>query len=277
MRTKLFILLTLVSTNCFAQFNYGETLSKLKDWELISDKNEKQEYVERIKSLTESENIFRFFDLNELHIVDVDQDGLKDILFSGEGGIDGGITEVYRSNGVSFECILSVIGKLCDVSTYQPGEKMVLRINNYACCGGFTNVFENYVLTLQGGKIKYSLQSKEEYVPEMVFPTVFFDRPIAFKIRNEEYKLRFSPVIDDTTEIVRPFDAYGNTIDVYSKNTIGYAIAERKDVTGRIWWFVKIDNNTSGVHRDWNAVGDNNKEPTYSLGWMSSRYLDLIK
>jgi len=272
------ILLIPISTFCQI-FDYSSTDDKLKIWEEITDTQEKIEFVNNFKETLDSGScIFLFSKLEEFYIIDIDRDGLKDVFFSGSCMLDGDVTAVYRFNGKTFEEMILVIGIIRQVSDYNSGSPFSFTINNHACCMGFTNVFERYVLILENGQYKYKLQSREDYPYDTEFPKTYLKKPIAFRTIKEEYKLRFSPMIDDTTLADRPYEAYGNTIWTYPANSIGVAIAEKEDETGRIWWFVKMNNKTAtGLEEFTSHVGDNNKEPTYSLGWMSSRFLEIIE
>ena len=256
--------------------NYESSVEKLNAWVKLSDKEAKLEYVNKLKDKFGDNCLFSFFNLKEFYVIDIDRDGLKDILYSGECMLEGGLTAIYRYNGIEFEELISVIGEVYQVSDYNSNLPFSFTLRNYACCGGFTDVFEKYELVKKNGNYSFKLQVREDYVSETVFPDTFYEKPIAFKTVREKYNLRFSPVIDDTSAVARPYEDYGNTVRSYPANSIGYAIAEKKDQTGRIWWFVRMDNKTAKGLEYTSKVGDNSEEPTYSLGWMSSRFVERL-
>ena len=66
----------------------------------------------------------------------------------------------------------------------------------------------------------------------------------------------------------------GNIVQTYTTRSKGYAISQRTDSTGRIWWFVIMLNNLN--LKDNSTVGDNNTIHHYSSGWMSSKYLKAL-
>ncbi|OFY08316.1 MAG: hypothetical protein A2W99_07000 [Bacteroidetes bacterium GWF2_33_16] len=260
------------------QIDYEKSIERIIDWEEITDKTVKLEFVNKLKAIRDEDNecYLIFFNLESFHVIDIDRDGVKDIVYSGECGLEGGSTVIFRNNGESFDELLSVIGEIHQVSELNSNLPFSFTLRNYACCGGFTDVFEKYILVKENGNYLYKLQLREDYVSETVFPETYFEKPIAFKTVREKYNLRFSPVIDDTSEVARPYEDYGNTVRTYPANSIGYAIAEKKDETGRIWWFVRMDNKTAIGLEYTRKVGDNSEEPTFSLGWMSNRFVEII-
>jgi len=279
MKKIIFLLFLAFPFSSFSQsFNYEKSVDKLSDWVEISDKQVKLEFINQLKSIRDEKNecYLVFFNIEEFYVVDIDRDGLKDIIYSGECGLDGGLTAIFRNTGETFEDLISVIGELYQVSDFNSNSPFSFTLRNYACCGGFTNVFEKYVLVLENGNYSYKLQSREDYPFDIEFPESYFEKPITFKTVKEKYNLRLSPIVDNETEMDRPYEAYGNIIRSYPENSFGYAIAEKKDETGRIWWFVKMDNKTAKGLEYTSDVGDNSKEPTYSLGWISSRYIEKV-
>lgn len=274
MRLAIFIILTINTLTSFSQFDINSSIENLDDWIITNDSIKKHQILDEIKNEYPDNCAFSFFNSSEFHIIDIDKNGLTDILYSGFCGIDGSSTQVFKFNGQNYDIILSVIGSLNGVIKKAQNSTFSLTINNYACCGGFTNVFETYVYTQIENTARFTLKSRYDYVAELVFPEEYLNKMVEFKTKQDIYKLRFSPEIDDTTEIARPYDdAFGNTIHTYSKNAMGLAIAEKKDKTGRVWWFVKMDNSSDPKMEYSKSFGDNNEQFTYSLGWMSSRYL----
>jgi len=258
-------------------FDYKNSFENISNWIEINNEKAKLEYINKLKVTHSNECFFNFFNLNEFFIIDIDRDGLKDILITGDCMMDAGLTAIYRYNGTYFEELLKVNGKIHQVSDYDSNLPFSFTLNNYGCCGGFDNVLEKYILVLENGSYSYKLQSRENFVFETEFPETYFKKPIAFKTVKEKYNLRFSPEIDDTSAIARPYNAYGNTVWIYPSNSIGFAIAETKDKTGRIWWFVKMDNKTAKGLEYTSEVGTNSKEPTFSLGWISSNFVEKIE
>jgi len=97
---------------------------------------------------------------------------------------------------------------------------------------------------------------------------------IPFKVSSEKYNLRLSPEIDSTTDYFGR-DFYGNEIAEYPKGSLGYALAEKKDSSGRIWWFVLMTNNIIPI-RSFYPRWEGAPIKYFSIGWMSSKYLERL-
>ena len=97
-----------------------------------------------------------------------------------------------------------------------------------------------------------------------------------FKTITEEYKLRLEPFINDTSTSSYPELVQGNTIAIYPKESLGYALSQQQDDTGRIWWFVIMKNNLKPISSVMYS-GFYENDDYYSCGWMSSRFLKKIE
>ena len=124
---------------------------------------------------------------------------------------------------------------------------------------------------------KISLQASSKYcaILSTIFPSEYDIEPILFEVKNEMYYLRLAPVIDNE-KMNYEINIKGNVIAEYGLGAKGYALAEKKDDTGRIWWFVIMLNNNLPI-KSMFSEGSNNENKFYSIGWMSSRYLEEVK
>lgn len=80
-------------------------------------------------------------------------------------------------------------------------------------------------------------------------PTQYFEKEIEFTVKNEKYYLRSEPGEQNGVII-------GEIHDTYTSGDKGRAFASETDSTGRVWWYVIMDNGIAG--------------------WMSSRYLEVL-
>lgn len=79
-----------------------------------------------------------------------------------------------------------------------------------------------------------------------------------------------NPYIDSSQKYNEDLHINGNIVQTYTKGSKGYAISERVDSSGRVWWFVVMLNNLN-LNGSF-SEGSNNSITNYSIGWMSSRY-----
>ena len=125
---------------------------------------------------------------------------------------------------------------------------------------------------------KINAISKMEYLNNAIekYPSHYFDKPIRFEVLNNKYNIRFSPIIDDTTEVWYCGEPQnGNSLGKIKAGSIGYALAEATDSTGRIWWFVAMSPDSEiykPIYYDKTISPD-----TYKLGWISSKFVKEIE
>jgi len=101
-------------------------------------------------------------------------------------------------------------------------------------------------------------------------PKTYFEKPIKFKIQNSDYKLRFAPEIDDSTNY-NISNSKGNTVAFLDKEMNGTAYASKVDKTGRIWWYVEMMPN-SAIRSDL-LSNEYNSQSNHIIGWLSSRFI----
>lgn len=208
------------------------------------------------------------------HFLDFNNDGIRDLIYQGLLGGESQFVILLKGNGVDYEKIIVLAGEIFWTNEPSNLEGLRFRIYNYACCMGRNNFIESYSPKISHEKIEFIVDKRETFISETIFPTNKNKQPIAFETINDEYKLRISPKIDNETDYWGHGEN-GNEVATYTKGSTGIALAESIDDTGRIWWFVKMTNNKGNVGMFMD--GDNNEEPYFSYGWISSRYVKILK
>ena len=277
--------LILISNILYSQISHLN--NRFKDIEIDWTKfeismldNEKEVFLNQFEETrinTSNEFYPRDFYLNTCHLIDIDNDFQLDIIqYYNEVSIGEKLTIYLNKNG-KLEKIYDTFGKILFFNreiTNSP-----IQIIQFVCTnsGNLTYSFDEIIISKSEGNNLFSLRKEtillygETIIPEE--QTIY----IPFKVLNNKYKLRTEPKIDNK-EITSPYNM-GNTIAEFSIGDLGTAIAEKKDDTGRIWWFVVMNNN---VIKDWNDYlhidfeYENNRNMKI-FGWISSRYLEKIK
>lgn len=207
------------------------------------------------------------------YTLDFDSDGRMDVICQGHLGGESKSIMFFRNQTNRYEEVIALAGELVYLSPRRPMEPLTFAINNYGCCSEIVDIYEYYVPVNTGEKFRFLLSQKIAHSSSMMFPKSFIN-PIAFETQNPEYVLRSDPVIDDRMFEDSPTHLPGNVLAIYPPRSIGTAIASETDSTGRVWYFVIMTNNIDPIDQIL-YDGSNNDEPFKSMGWMSSRFLEV--
>jgi hypothetical protein len=210
--------------------------------------------------------------LRKAHFVDFDADGKKDIIVMGNLGGESESILFFRNNGIDYEETLSILGEMVYVSDYKMGQPLSFAINHYGCCEDNTDNFEYYVPVGHGDDFHFELSQKISHLKSGTFPKEFIS-PIGFYTTQEKYTLRMDPSIPEETG---DFADYSQIAAIYPPMSEGVAIAKKKDATGRLWYFVIMENNQAPLE-EWVHKGFNSPAPHRTMGWMSSRFLEVYE
>ncbi len=231
-------------------------------------KNERDFYSNEFEPIT------KFY--GAIHILDINNDGLDDVIYAGSTGGEGNEVVVFLNTKDGFKKVfrgLQYVRKL----EFKDGKLFRLYILDDGCCAEWIDFNRILQLEYQDGVPKFNTIYLTSNTSGAYFPKVYFDKPVSFEVLNNEYKMRDSAGIDDTTKSGMggiPFK--GNNIDTLMKGTKGRAIAAQTDKTGRVWWLVEIDNH----YRDYGYLfyeqsGDTTERASH-MGWISSRYVKKL-
>lgn len=262
-------------------------------WEKPVTKEEKQLIISKLLSETPKDN-FRLDDTeylsNHIKIIDFDIDGLNDAVYYGISGGEPDMVIFFKNNKGEYKEILKIMGGPTKLSSPAPLQALSFSHLQYGCCADMSDHYYEYVPIINNnGDFEFIISKKIALYNGTAFPqkNEMLKTPIAFKVINDEYTLRSSPMINDTFTDGPNFINIGNVIAYYKKGTTGTALAEKKDSTGRVWWFVQIDahiraDKTELFETSWEYVEVCIRDrvpaiPCYTLGWMSSRYLQKIE
>ena len=200
------------------------------------------------------------------HPIDIGNDMNIDIIFYWQTSIQHQLT-LYVNDGNVLNKTFDQFIDLTQINYYLPSSM----IKFY----GVTYLISGYPVASQLTEISIFPTKKYEinecvYYLDTEIPEVF-DIKIPFKVINDKYRLRTKPEIDNGDDE----NDFGNIIGEFAPNDSGVALAKSKDETGRIWWFVMMNNNISKdnsyFHVDNDNSGYHRKKKVY--GWISSRYL----
>ncbi len=210
---------------------------------------------------------------NYTRAVDINNDGLQDVIYNGPSGGEPNIVYFFIQTNSGFEQVFDVMQQIKKVA-WDGGLLSKVYTSDHGCCAAFHLINSIFDVKYNGQTpIFIKIFQTIEVNNELTKPKNYFPKPIEFKVNNEGYKLRLTPLINDTTEY-HWLEITGNTIATLKHGTKGTALASQADDTGRVWWYVAIDLDENVQ----NCILPNTDYfPTKVIGWISSRYVTKIE
>ena len=211
------------------------------------------------------------------HVVDVDADGLADLVYSGEclrmqPPCEGTVTRVYRNTGAGF--VLAFEARPYHVAALVRNEwrgapDFVLTEDDAGDCSTIAGLM---VLrpTSPPDTALFRVVNRLRYFPGMRWPGVRLPAPVSVRVLQDRYNLRFAPSADDSTAGDFPCaeDYRGNVVATFGSGATAVALAQLRNGT-RLWYFVMTDSASTFTTAFPGLGGASGR----LLGWMSSRFL----
>ncbi|MEP2025027.1 MAG: hypothetical protein ABJH98_12075 [Reichenbachiella sp.] len=210
-------------------------------------------------------------DLNLFHVLDINNDGLLDVAYSGMYA-EGTATFFYLNKGSQYEQSDMIPGGIIRIERLPLSNFLEIKTHLRPCCAGSVHTHSIYLVHSKNNGIKITNLNNVDYYEDTLEPNQQIKKT-RFVTTRPEYKLRATPEIDSELKNWREI-IDGNTVAIYPKGSRGLAIAESTDETGRVWWFVIMDNNIKPIK----SLIYYNDDPkgSQSMGWMSSRFVDKV-
>ena len=213
----------------------------------------------------------------DFHFVDFSGDGVADVIYQGayfqlhEGRLstsEATHIKLYQVIGGRAVQVAEHHGSLERIWKGRPGEPASLLVEHGEHCmdDEWSLAFLRPVRTR--GRVGYEPYRYVVGTAEIYLPKRYTGSPRRFTVSRDGYLLRSKPEIDTAS--------YGNQIAVYPRGARGTAHAERRDASGRVWWFVKMDGRTPPTRGRPEEEDPSSPIPTDRIGWMSSRFLTPI-
>ncbi|HEU4452637.1 MAG TPA: hypothetical protein VFR81_06230 [Longimicrobium sp.] len=219
--------------------------------------------------------------LEHFHFVDFSGDGVADVIYAGPaiGRSDSG--EVWAREGDLLLMWQVTDGRAVQVfehygtlqriwgrTSHMPS---LLRVIQYGCCAETSNFIE-YLDPEPGARVRYAPRARilhSTHHPAVRSP---FRHPRPFTVNADRYTLRFTPEISSAPGF--DWEGRGNASADYGRGARGVALAEARDATGRVWWYVLMDGDTPPLAAAY-VEEPGSPVPLDRLGWMSSRFLSV--
>lgn len=278
-------LFLLYHTFCYGQEFYPITNS-LFNWKKYEQTDKKQilafikiqkSYFQKFDNKDEYSSLTMDTLIKSLHIIDLDKDGIAEVIFDGPSGGEGNEIIIFQKINGKYQQVFTGIQSIVDIQWQNNGNTKIY-ISNFGCCADYTVTQKIFKLTkIENNKIKLIKVYQSLLFFNGSQPDSLFFKPLRFRVMVDNYKLRHTPKLDDSS--AQPWDGdndsskpIGNIIATLPKNTFGYALGYKADKSGRQWWYVEIDEQSSlrNIKLDSEIIF-----PSKLVGWTSSTYLEI--
>lgn len=206
------------------------------------------------------------------HWMDADGDGRPDLVYSTfdtrcREALEGQRTTVYLDRGARLAQAFETSGVIVHLSRAAPWEPVTMVVRRSGCCGDPFFTLATYTPRRAGGNWRWEETSSVTATSETAIPRDWLRAPRPFTVSQDAYRLRTTPVVDDTTQgaMDAGMGRRGNTQATYARGARGVAYAERAGMDGRTWWFVVMPGAPADPAEHRPRGGQ--------MGWMSSRFL----
>lgn len=206
---------------------------------------------------------------------DISGDGIDDLILSNPCASEEMNNHFWVKKDSKYYHSAHIVGTVLKIYKADDSNALSIVTSSDWCCAPYVGSVNLFTPMITDEKIQYKLKKRvKEFVSLTVPEKRMFEK--RFIVKNDKYNLRDSPVVNDKYDAdISAFEGmavYGNTLAQFVKGSKGTAIAEKIDDTGRVWWFVIM---AEDAKADYNRFyGDDNAS---KMGWMSSRFLEVIK
>ena len=177
--------------------------------------------------------------------VDLDADGQPDVIYSGPARCtEGDLTVVWFGTKTGLELRYEFPARW-QLLRLQPGREPLASAVARSCC---SDPFDEYFHgTAENPRNKLSVKvTKSTQLPRVATP--------AKPLKAGAFTLRSSPAVDDRyvegPSNMMEHAVFGNALCKYLAGVDAQVLAEEKDATGRVWWFIRTDRDSGRLRHD---------------------------
>jgi len=267
------ILLTLFQYNCSLGQDYIYPLeAKSIEWKLFEKVVSSEKKDEIIKALPNEFEYYRHIDKysptisdlrNDIHVIDINNDGLDDFIFDGFSGGEPNEISIYINTTKNY---LKVFTDYQKIKKFDWENSMLKRlyIHDYGCCGDNGRINKIFEVSYFNNIPNFEQKYQSWYFDVTEFPSKLFDKPKEFEIIDTNIEVRFSPCVCDSA-LDSFMEPTGNKFfETLPPGTKGRALGYEFDKSKQTWWFVEI-------YPFDNWITNDEKYPTRILGWISRK------
>jgi hypothetical protein len=210
-----------------------------------------------------------------IHIIDINGDGLDDIIYDGSGGWETNRVLIYLNspNGLNLIFVDKQYvkklefrnGHVWRIYTYDPG-----------CCAEYMVFNKIFEFSYTGYPNDFKEIYSTAYYKHTQLSKSYLDPPINFSVLVNSCKLRTNPVVAPHDTLNMDGDMHiGNDVGIIEKGSIGRAIAIQHDNKGNEWWLVEMDLKAKIKSKIlYNELSES--DLSGKVGWLNSKEVKTI-
>jgi len=197
--------------------------------------------------------------------VDLNGDGLTDMIFSGFSGGESDVTRIFLNLGNSYKLVFEDYQYITSL-TFKNGMLGRLKTADPGCCNDYLYFERDYGVQPEPGSLNFIRGKQTSEFSHTERPSVLLKTPVIWESRHDTILIRASAAILDA-----PYNPYletlGNIIAGYKQKIRGIILAVRRGRDGREWVYTEIIPDVKPAKSIFYNI---DKYPTFIRGWIES-------
>ena len=194
----------------------------------------------------------------------LNNDTLVDFVYYGPSSGEPFMTTLYLNRGDELKEIMSGMGSIRQYEKPFPDSPTLMHFVEWGCCDDPHNIYQLWSLVNN----KVTEGEKYHFLEKTTFPKNI-KYSFSIRVQNTPYTLRATPKIINE-EFHYHYDK-GNIVAEYSEGDIGHVLSSSTDETGRVWYFVVMEEQSKVGYHNYSIFRD-----AKWMGWMSNRYVEVL-
>lgn len=197
--------------------------------------------------------------------VDLNGDGLVDMIFTGFSGGESDLTRIFLNLDSSFKLVFEDYQYITSL-TIKDRRLTRLKTADPGCCDAYLYFEREYKVSQDFGSLDFikGKQTAEYFHAER--PITMLKEPVPWESRHDTILIRASAAILD--EPYNPqFETFGNIIAGYKQKIRGTILAVQKGNNGEEWVYIEIIPDIKPAKSIFYEI---EKYPTFIRGWVES-------
>lgn len=200
-----------------------------------------------------------------LYAVDLNNDKLADIIFTGFSGGESDITRIFINQGSSFKLVFEDYQYIVSMNFT---DNMLTRIKtaDVGCCDAYLYFIREFTIRHTSGDLEFIKGKQTAEYSHNQRPAGLLKTPVSWESRENSILIRASAAL-----LNDPFNpdlnTYGNIVAGFKQKIRGTILAVQKGSNGEEFFYVEI---FPGFKPEKSIFYDIEKYPTFIRGWVDS-------